>query len=114
MARNVIDISESNFQQEVLGARAPALVHFWAGRSDPCEPWRQCLNQSPCGEPLPPAPQSARWHVAADTSGNTPQDWFADGEEPHLDNSKTYHVEARSSAILLARKQESATGGRSV
>jgi glycogen operon protein len=52
---------------------------------------------------LPPAPQGTRWHLAADTAGETPQDWFADGEEPHLDNSTTYHLEAHSSAILVVR-----------
>jgi hypothetical protein len=31
-----------------------------------------------------------------------------------LDNSTAYHVEARSSAMLLARKQQSAVRGGSV
>jgi glycogen operon protein len=48
---------------------------------------------------LQPAPPGTRWHLAADTS----QDWFADGEGPHLDNSTTYHLEAHSSAILVVR-----------
>ncbi|MEO6994329.1 MAG: glycogen debranching enzyme, partial [Lacunisphaera sp.] len=53
---------------------------------------------------LPPAPHGMRWHLGADTAGETAQDWFAHGEQPHLDNSKTYHLEARSSAILVVRK----------
>jgi glycogen operon protein len=60
---------------------------------------------------LPPLPPGNRWRLAVDTSRPAPQDLSAAGEEPLLDNSKTYHVEARSSVILLARKQESALGG---
>ena len=63
---------------------------------------------------LPPLPPGYRWHLAVDTSRSAPQDLSAAGEETLLDNSTTYHVEARSSAILLARKQESALGGGSV
>jgi hypothetical protein len=37
------------------------------------------------------------------------QDLFAPGEEAILDNSKTFRVAARSSAILLARKQKPAS-----
>ena len=59
---------------------------------------------------LPPLPQGLRWHQAIDTSRPAPQDLFAAGEEPLMENSKTYHLEARSSAILLARKQESVSG----
>jgi len=63
---------------------------------------------------LPPMPPGYRWRLAADTSRSTPQDLSAAGKETLLDNSTTYHLEARSSAILLARKQESALGGGSV
>jgi glycogen operon protein len=63
---------------------------------------------------LPPLPYGFRWHRAVDTSRLTPQDLFAPGEEPPLDNSKTYPLEARSSAILLAQKKESVSGGGSV
>ena len=59
---------------------------------------------------LPPLPQGFRWRLAVDTSRSAPQDLFAVGEEPLMDNSKTYRLEARSSAILLARKQESVSG----
>ena len=52
---------------------------------------------------LPPAPPRARWHLAADTSHLPPGDMFAEGEDALLDDSKTYRLEARSSAILLAR-----------
>ena len=55
---------------------------------------------------LPLVPQGARWHRAADTSRNTPQDGFADGEEHHLDNSTTYRLEAHSSAILVVRTSQ--------
>ena len=60
---------------------------------------------------LPPLPPGYRWRLAADTSRSAPNDLSAAGEETLLDNSTTYHVEARSSAILLARKEESALGG---
>jgi glycogen operon protein len=56
---------------------------------------------------LPPLPQGFRWHLAVDTSHLAPQDLFAAGAEALVDNSRTYRLEARSSAILLARKQES-------
>ena len=63
---------------------------------------------------LPPLPPGCRWHLAVDTSRSAPQDLSAAGEETLLDNSTAYHLKARSSAILLARKQESALGGGSV
>jgi glycogen operon protein len=59
---------------------------------------------------LPPLPRGFHWHQAIDTSRSAPQDLFAAGEEPLMDNSKTYRLEARSSAILLERKQESVSG----
>jgi glycogen operon protein len=63
---------------------------------------------------LPPLPPGYCWRLAADTSRPAPKDLFAEGEETRLDNSTTYLVEARSSAILLARKQESALGAGSI
>jgi glycogen operon protein len=60
---------------------------------------------------LPTLPQGFRWHLAVDTSRLAPQDLFAAGEEALVDDSKTYHVEACSSAILVARKPKSASGG---
>ena len=63
---------------------------------------------------LPPLPPGCRWHIAVDTSRSAPQDFSAAGEETLLDNSTSYHLKARSSAILLARKQESTLGGGSV
>jgi glycogen operon protein len=52
---------------------------------------------------LPPAPPGAQWHRAADTARAAPQDLFAAGEEPLWEDSQTYHLAPRSSAILLAR-----------
>jgi isoamylase len=63
---------------------------------------------------LPPLPQGLRWRLAVDTSRSAPQDLCAAGEELLLDNSTTYHVGSRSSVILLARKQESVSGGGAV
>ena len=51
---------------------------------------------------LPPAPGETQWHLAADTSREAPQDRFAAGDEPRLENSTTYHLVARSSVILVA------------
>jgi glycogen operon protein len=54
---------------------------------------------------LPGLPQGFRWHLAVDTSRSTPQDLFTGGEEMAVDRSKPYNLEARSSAILVARTQ---------
>jgi isoamylase len=51
----------------------------------------------------PPAPSGTRWHVAVDTFLKTPGDSFAVGEEPPLAETRTYHVNSRSSVMLLAR-----------
>jgi glycogen operon protein len=52
---------------------------------------------------LPPIPPGAEWHLAVDTSRETPQDLFAAGEEPLWEDPRTYRSSPRSSAILLAR-----------
>jgi len=54
---------------------------------------------------LPALPRGFRWHVAVDTARSAPQDQFTAGEEMAVDSSKPYSLEARSSAILVARKQ---------
>jgi glycogen operon protein len=43
----------------------------------------------------------AQWHLAVDTSREAPQDLFAAGEEPLWEDPQTYHLNPRSSAILL-------------
>jgi isoamylase len=55
---------------------------------------------------LPPMPEGFRWHRAVDTSCPAPQDLVAAEEETHLNNPTTYRVGARSSAILLTKKNE--------
>jgi glycogen operon protein len=52
-----------------------------------------------------PLTQGFQWHLAVDTSRSVPQDAFTAGEEMAIDSSKPYSLEARSSAIFLARKQ---------
>jgi len=52
---------------------------------------------------LPLLLPGTRWYVAADTSRATPLDMFAAGEEALWENSQTYHLRPRASAILLAR-----------
>jgi len=51
-------------------------------------------------------------HASVDSSRVALRDLFAAGEEAILDNSKTYRVAARSSAILVVRKQKPAAEGR--
>jgi isoamylase len=53
---------------------------------------------------LPPVSPGFRWHLAVDTSRETPQDLFTAGEEPLCEHSQGYHLSPRSSAILLARE----------
>jgi len=52
---------------------------------------------------LPPITEGTQWHLAVDTSGETPHDLFATGEEPLLKYPQTYLVKPRSSTILLAQ-----------
>jgi glycogen operon protein len=51
---------------------------------------------------LPAMPKGTRWYLAADTSLEAPDDLFDPGHEPILDHPRQYHLNARSSAILLA------------
>ena len=37
MNNNFIELNETNFDREVLGATQPVLVEFWAGWSEPCK-----------------------------------------------------------------------------
>ncbi len=55
---------------------------------------------------LPPAMPGVQWHLAVDTSGEAPRDLFDAGEEPPLEDPKTYRLSPRSSAILLSRRVE--------
>jgi len=59
---------------------------------------------------LPPVPDGSRWHLAADTSRVSPQDIFAAGTEPLLENTKTYHMNPRASAILVVRSANRESG----
>ena len=60
---------------------------------------------------LPPVPPGARWHLAVDSSCDAPQDLFAAGEEPLCEDPQTYHLNPRSSAIILTGRTN-ANGGR--
>jgi isoamylase len=50
-----------------------------------------------------PALQQRMWHLAADTSRPAPEDVYPVGREPLFEGQISFRVEARSSAILLAR-----------
>ncbi|MGA7983095.1 MAG: hypothetical protein WCA32_23075 [Chromatiaceae bacterium] len=52
---------------------------------------------------LPPIQTESRWHLAVDTSRETPQDLVAAGEEPLCEDLYAYRLSPRSSIILLAR-----------
>jgi glycogen operon protein len=52
---------------------------------------------------LPSLQPEMRWYLAVDTSHDAPQDLFIEGEEQLLEDSQTYHLAPRSSAILLVR-----------
>ncbi len=52
---------------------------------------------------LPPVPPGVQWHLAVDTSRESPQDLFAAGEEPLWEDPQIYQLSPRSSAILLVR-----------
>jgi isoamylase len=53
---------------------------------------------------LPPLSPGFRWRLAVDTSRETPQDLFTEGEEPLCEHSQAYYLSPRSCVILLARK----------
>jgi glycogen operon protein len=53
---------------------------------------------------LPPALPGAQWYLAVDTSREAPQDLFAAGEEPLWEDTQTYRLSPRSSAILLSSR----------
>jgi len=54
---------------------------------------------------LPAPPSGAQWHLAVDTFSEPPQDLFADGEAPLVNNQRTYHLGSRSGVILIARRE---------
>ena len=44
MNKNFIELSEANFDREVLNAMQPVLVEFWAGWSESCRDMAQMLE----------------------------------------------------------------------
>ena len=61
---------------------------------------------------LPPVTNGARWHLTVDTSHEAPQDLFAEGEEPLVDQSQSYTLNAQSSVILVTRPPTASTEAR--
>ena len=59
---------------------------------------------------LPVLPPGDRWHRAADTGRQVPQDLFPAGEEPLWEDSHAYRLSPRSSAILLVRRAAGTEG----
>jgi len=53
MKINVIELNETNFEREVLVARQPVLVQFWAGWSGACRAMQPLLDSVAEGEVVP-------------------------------------------------------------
>jgi glycogen operon protein len=60
--------------------------------------------------PLPGLPDTWAWHLAVDTSSDSPRDIVTAGNEPALDDSHRYHLGPRASAVLIARRQRGSGG----
>jgi glycogen operon protein len=52
---------------------------------------------------LPPALPGTLWHLAVDTSHESPNDIHATGREPRMENQKIYRLNPQSSVILTVR-----------
>ena len=63
---------------------------------------------------VPALPPGSHWNLVVDTSGVTPPDFTAAGGKSLADNARAYSLQGRSSAILLVRKHESASGSARV
>jgi len=50
---------------------------------------------------LPQVLPGTQWHLAVDTSHEAGQDLYTAGQEPFIENTTTYRLNPRSSAILL-------------
>ena len=55
---------------------------------------------------LPALPSGKTWHLAVNTSGAAPDDFFDPGNEPSLEGKICFRLEPRSSAILLMFSSE--------
>jgi isoamylase len=85
-----------NSKENTLGC-----LIFGRGEPDLCLLFNAGVEPASFALPAPRIAQ-ASWRLAADTFRDPPQDLFADGNEPVLDNQKLYRVSPRSSAILLS------------
>jgi len=56
---------------------------------------------------IPAASERRVWHLAVDTFQSYPEDLFDAGKEPSLQGKSTFRAGPRSSAILVARQEES-------
>jgi glycogen operon protein len=52
---------------------------------------------------LPPPPFGQHWHLFADTLRSAPEDVYAPGQEPPLDDSGTMRIGSRSIVVLVTR-----------
>jgi thioredoxin 1 len=53
MSARIVELNELNFEQEVLSATLPVLVHFWAGWSRSCEAMSPLLESIARDDSLP-------------------------------------------------------------
>jgi glycogen operon protein len=60
-------------------------------------------STNPADFAFPQLPHGLCWHLAIDTSRSAPQDLFTAGEEPSVDHSERWSLQARSSAIFVTR-----------
>ena len=60
-------------------------------------------STNPADFAFPQLPHGLCWHLSIDTSRSAPQDLFTAGEEPSVDHSERWSLQARSSAIFVTR-----------
>lgn len=61
------------------------------------------MHWEPCEFAMPNLPKDRQWFVAMDTARKDVNGFWAPGEEPLLENQKTYPVDARSIVVLIGK-----------
>jgi hypothetical protein len=50
-----------------------------------------------------PPPEGKHWHLALDTGLQSPEDFYAVGEEPRIEPQDRYRAVSRSLVVLLSK-----------